>query len=52
MGLWEVRTGFARHRIARVFCFTEGRLLALHGFINKTQQTPANELKIARKRRR
>jgi phage-related protein len=49
--LWEVRSNLASNRIARVlFCFVEGRLLALHGFIKKTQKTPATELELARKR--
>jgi phage-related protein len=34
------------------FCFTEGRLVALHGFIKKTQKTPEADLKLARKRKR
>ncbi len=52
-GLWEVRSSLTSNRIARVlFCFTEGRLLALHGFIKKTQKTPDDELKLARKRKR
>ena len=52
-GLWEVRSDLSGNRIARVFfCFTEGRLLALHGFIKKTQKTPDAELKLARKRKR
>lgn len=52
-GLWELRTDLTGNRIARVFfCFTEGRLLALHGFIKKTQKTPDDELKLARKRKR
>lgn len=52
-GLWEVRTSLSGNRIARMFfCFTEGRLLALHGFIKKSQKTPDDELKLARKRQR
>jgi phage-related protein len=52
-GLWEVRSSLTSNRIARVlFCFTEGRLLALHGFIKKTEKTPDAELKLARKRKR
>ena len=52
-GLWEVRTDLDSNRIARVlFCFTEGRLLALHGFIKKTRRTPDSELALARKRKR
>ena len=49
-GLWEVRSDLASNRIARVFfCFTEGRLVALHGI---TQKTPAADLELARKRKR
>jgi len=49
-GLWEVRSTLPRNRIARVFfCSTEGRLLALHGFVKKTQATPDAEMKTARK---
>ena len=52
-GLWEVRSTLDGNRIARLlFCFVEGRLLALHGFIKKTQKTPDTELNIARKRMR
>jgi len=52
-GLWEVRSDLSSSRIARLlFCFTEGRLLVLHGFIKKTQKTPDAELKLARKRKR
>ncbi len=52
-GLWEVRTDLTGNRIARVFfCFTEGHLVALHGFIKKTQKTPDEELAIGRKRQR
>jgi phage-related protein len=50
-GLWEMRSDLSSRRIARMFfCFTEGRLLALHGFIKKSQKTPEAELKLARKR--
>jgi phage-related protein len=51
-GLWEVRCHLSGNRIARLlFCFTQDRLVALHGFIKKTQKTPASELEIARKRK-
>jgi phage-related protein len=50
-GLWEVRSDLASNRIARLmFCFTGGKLVALHGFIKKTQKTPEVDLKIARQR--
>jgi phage-related protein len=52
-GLWEVRSDLPSGRIARVlFCFTGGRILALHGFIKKTQKTPQGDLELARKRKR
>ncbi len=50
-GLWEVRSSLTGNRIARVlFCFVGGRLLALHGFVKKTRETPVTELLLARKR--
>ena len=50
-GLWEVRTSLPSKTIARVLiCFHDGVLVALHGFIKKTQKTPDEELKIARRR--
>ena len=41
------------HRIARVLlCLHEGVLVALHGFIKKTQKTPDDELATARRRQK
>ena len=52
-GLWEVRSALTSNRVARVFfCFTDDRILALHGIIKKTQKTPATDLELARKRKR
>src|SRR5688572_19766813 len=52
-GLYEARSSLPSRRIARVFlCFCEGCLIALHGFIKKTQTTPKDDLKIARKRQK
>jgi phage-related protein len=52
-GLWEVRTSLASHRIARViFCFHDEELVALSGFIKKTQKTPQDELDIALSRKK
>jgi phage-related protein len=52
-GLFEVRTSLPDGTIARVlFCFHDGELLALHGFIKKAQKTPDNELELARKRQK
>ncbi len=58
-GLWEVRSTLPSRRIARVlFCIGGGELVLLHGFIiknlhgfiKKTQKTPAGELQVAMKR--
>ncbi len=52
-GLWEVRTNLPSRRIARVlFCVLEERIVVLHGFIKKTQKTPADDLALARLRKK
>ena len=50
-GLFELRPR-GRTGIGRTFyCYLVGkRVLVLHAFIKKTQQTPDSELKLARKR--
>ena len=50
-GLFELRPR-ARLGIGRAFyCFVTGkRVVVLHAFLKKTQQTPARDLKMARKR--
>jgi len=52
-GLFELRPK-GRGGIARVFyCFLEGkRILVLHGFVKKTEETPRKELRIAIRRMR
>src|SRR5690349_14309899 len=51
-GLFEVRTSLPDGTTARVlFCFHDGELFALHAFIKKTQRTPPEDLKLARKRK-
>ncbi len=53
MASWELRSTLPSHRIARVIlAIAGGRILALHGFIKKTRETPAGDLALARKRRR
>ena len=50
-GLWEVRSDLTDGKIARViFSVTAGSMVLLHGFIKKTQQTPAPDLRLALKR--
>lgn len=40
-GLSEIRSSLPGNRIARVlFSVHQGRIVALHGFIKKTQKTP------------
>jgi phage-related protein len=52
-GLWEVRSVLPSNRIARVlFSVEQGRIVALHGFLKKTQKTPPEDLALARKRKR
>ena len=52
-GLFELRPrGWGWHR-PRVLLFQGGkRVIVLHAFIKKTQQTPDRELKLARKRKK
>jgi phage-related protein len=50
-GLWEVRSSLPGNRIARVLFFVEdGRIGVVHGFVKKTQRTPADALTLAAKR--
>ncbi len=52
-GLWEIRTNLPTKRIARILiCPSRGQLVALHGFIKKTQSTPAGDLALARERQK
>ena len=51
-GLWEVRSNLPSNRIARViFGPHDGELVALHGFIKKTQKIPKADLDLAFKRK-
>ena len=50
-GLWEVRSALPSHRFARLLFFVAGnRIGVVHGFIKKTQKTPAVDLALARRR--
>ena len=52
-GLWEVRCDVPGGRIARMLFFIQSeRMVIVHGFVKKTQQTPAADLALARRRRR
>ena len=52
-GLFEIRAR-GTEGIGRAFfcCLVGRRVVVLHGFIKKTQATPAKELDIARKRQK
>jgi phage-related protein len=49
-GIHEVRTKLGQNRIARVLFYVDkkSRMVLLHGFIKKTQRTPADDLALAR----
>jgi phage-related protein len=52
-GLWDVRSALPSNRIARVlFSLHQGRIVALHGFIKKSQKTPDEDMALARRRKR
>jgi phage-related protein len=51
-GIWEIRSRLA-NRIARtLFAVVDEEIVLLHGFIKKQQQTPSQELALAKKRKR
>ena len=50
--LWEVRVRLSGNQIARVlFTVYQSSMVLLHGFIKKSQKTPASDLQLAKKRR-
>ena len=50
-GLWEVRSALPSRRIARLlFIVHRDRIGVVHGFIKRTQKTPADDLDLARRR--
>ena len=52
-GLFEIRTGLARRRTARVlFSVAGGRMFLLHGFMKTTKTTPKRDLDLALDRKR
>ena len=52
-GLWELRSSLSSNRVARVFfCAAQGKMVLLHGYIKKTQETPQGELDLARARQK
>ena len=49
-GLMEIRSKLDNRQTRIFFILHEGTIVLLHGFIKKSQQTPSNELDIAKKR--
>jgi phage-related protein len=51
-GIWEIRSRL-QSRVARtLFAVVDQEIVLLHGFIKKRQQTPPEELALARKRKK
>lgn len=51
-GLWEIRSHIPEG-IARVlFTVTDSTMVLVHGFVKKSQKTPASDLKLAKQRKR
>src|SRR4030066_1796415 len=48
--IWEVRTSLNNRITRTLFAVEDGKMVLLHGFIKKTQQTPAAEIDLAEKR--
>ena len=51
-GIWEVRSRLANRLARTLFAVVDEEIVLLHGFIKKQQKTPANELELARKRKK
>lgn len=51
-GIWEVRSRLANRLARTLFAVVDEEIVLLHGFIKKQQKTPANELGLARKRKK
>jgi phage-related protein len=52
-GLWELRSNLSGGRTARlIFHVRNEELILLHGFLKKTEKTPASELQLAQSRLR
>jgi phage-related protein len=52
-GLWELRGDCPRNRTARLLLsLVDGKIVVPHGFIKKTQKTPDDDMRLARRRKR
>jgi phage-related protein len=50
-GLWEIRVALSNRTARVLFTIVDGQAVLLHGFIKKSQKTPARELAVAKQRR-
>lgn len=50
-GLWELRSTLPTRIVRCLFYQPRGRIVMLHGFIKKTQQTPTEDKALALKRK-
>jgi phage-related protein len=51
-GLWEVRSRLDIRSARTLFALVNEEIVLLHGFIKKQPKTPADELELAKKRKR
>jgi phage-related protein len=51
-GLWEVRSRLKTRNARTLFAIADQKIVLFHGFIKKQQKTPADDLALARKRKR
>ncbi len=51
-GIWEVRTRLPTRNARVLLAMFEGEAVLLHRFIKKSQATPLQDLRLARRRRR
>ena len=51
-GIWEVRSRLDNRLARTLFAMVDQEIVLLHGFIKKQQKTPADELELAKKRKK
>ena len=51
-GIWEVRSRIGNRMARTLFAVVDEEIVLLHGFIKKQQKTPADELDLAKKRKK
>lgn len=51
-GLWEVRSSIPGGNARLLFTVRDSTMVLLHGFVKKSQKTPASDLKLAKQRKK